>query len=95
MSSLSELLIANWIPDLDPELLGLVNEASNAVTRFDAHLGNEIAPFAAILLRSESASSSQIENLSSGARQIALAELGSREKRNATEIVRNIAAMQA
>ncbi|NED62850.1 Fic family protein, partial [Streptomyces sp. SID10244] len=48
-----------------------------------------------ILLRSESASSSQIENLSSGAKQIALAELGSREKRNATEIVGNVAAMTA
>ncbi|GAA3964937.1 Fic family protein [Gordonia caeni] len=80
---------------IGPELLALVSEASHAVTRFDAHLGNEIAPFAAILLRSESASSSQIENLSSGARQIALAELGSREKRNATEIVGNVAAMRA
>jgi hypothetical protein len=36
---------------------------------------NEIAPFAAVLLRSESASSSRIENLTSSARSIALAEL--------------------
>ncbi len=65
------------------------------VTRFDADLGAEIAPFATILLRSEAAASSQIENLSSGAKQIALAELGSREKKNASEIVGNVAAMRA
>lgn len=65
------------------------------MTRFDAELGNELPPFAAILLRSESASSSQIENLSSGAKQVALAEMGSREKRNATEIVGNVAAVTA
>lgn len=88
-------MIAQRTPALGADLLSLVTEASQAVTRFDARLGNEIAPFAAILLRSESASSSQIENLSSGARQIALAELGSREKRNATQIVGNVAAMRA
>lgn len=65
------------------------------ISRFDADLGNEVAPFSSILLRSESASSSQIENLSSGAKQIALAELGSRDKRNATAIVGNVAAMRA
>jgi Fic family protein len=36
-----------------------------------------------------------IENLTSGARAIALAELGSTEKRNATEIVGNVEAMRA
>lgn len=41
------------------------------IARFDAEFGSEIASFATILLRSESASSSQIENLSSGAKQIA------------------------
>jgi Fic family protein len=48
-----------------------------------------------VLLRSESASSSKIENLTSGAKSIALAELGSQDKRNATEIVGNVAAMVA
>ncbi len=46
-----------------------------------------MAPFASVLLRSESAASSMIENLTSGAKAIALAELGSAEKRNATEII--------
>ncbi|GAB91749.1 Fic family protein [Gordonia rhizosphera] len=87
--------IADVTPHVSPETSALVAEAGSVITRFDAELGNELAPFSAILLRSESASSSQIENLSSGAKQIALAELGSREKRNATEIVGNVAAMTA
>jgi Fic family protein len=70
-------------------------EASAEIARFDAELGAEVAPFATVLLRSESASSSRIENLTSGAKSIALAELGSRDKRNATEIVGNVAAMRA
>lgn len=70
-------------------------EASAIVREFDADLGGDLAPFAAILLRSESASSSQIENLTSGAKQIALAELGEQARRNATEIVGNVHAMRA
>jgi Fic family protein len=70
-------------------------DASIEIARFDAELGTEVDPFASVLLRSESASSSKIENLTSGAKSIALAELGSRDKRNATEIVGNVAAMVA
>ncbi|MET3805538.1 hypothetical protein ABIB25_002542 [Nakamurella sp. UYEF19] len=51
-------------------------DASNEIARFDTEMGNEIAPFAAILLRSESVASSQIENLSASARSVAMAELG-------------------
>lgn len=80
---------------LPPDIMALSEEAAAEVARFDAELGNEVAPFASVLLRSESASSSMIENLTSGAKAIALAELGSREKRNATEIVGNVAAMRA
>lgn len=87
--------IAKQQLNLPGEVLAAASEASAMTTRFDAVLGAEIAPFATILLRSEAAASSQIENLSSGAKQIALAELGSREKRNATEIVGNVAAMRA
>ena len=58
-------------------------------------MGNEVSPFGAILLRSESASSSKIENLTSSARSIALAELGSDKRRNAAEIVANVHAMKA
>lgn len=87
--------IAELTPSLPSDVLAVADEASAEIARFDAELGAEVAPFASVLLRSESASSSMIENLTSGAKSIALAELGSREKRNATEIVGNVAAMRA
>jgi Fic family protein len=80
---------------LPADVAALAEDASIEIARFDAELGAEVAPFASVLLRSESASSSKIENLTSGAKSIALAELGSRDKRNATEIVGNVAAMVA
>jgi Fic family protein len=88
-------LIADLPLNLPSAALAASEEASAEVARFDAELGAEVAPFAAVLLRSESASSSLIENLTSGAKAIALAELGSTEKRNAIEIVGNVAAMRA
>jgi len=87
--------IAALQPQLPGEVLAMAEDASNAIARFDAEVGAELTPFASVLLRSESASSSRIENLTSGAKSIALAELGSDEKRNATEIVGNVAAMRA
>ena len=88
-------VIARQTLQLPPEVAALAAEASVEIARFDAELAAEVAPFASVLLRSESASSSMIENLTSGAKAIALAELGSRDKRNATEIVGNVAAMTA
>lgn len=88
--------IAELVLDLPPSVLAEAESASREITRFDAELGGEIAPFAAVLLRSESAASSQIENLTASARAIAEAELpGGRAKRNAEMIVANTAAMQA
>jgi len=69
-------------------------EASNLIREFDTEVGGELAPFAAILLRTESASSSEIENLTSGAKQVALAELGEDARANATQIVGNVEAMR-
>lgn len=87
------------IADLDPVLptgtAALLDEASIEIARFDAELGGEMAPFAAVLLRTESSSSSEIEHLTASAKAIALAELGDTGKRNATEIVGNTRAMQA
>jgi Fic family protein len=70
-------------------------DASNEIARFDAEMGSEIAPFAAILLRSESVASSQIENLSASARSVAMAELGDTTKQNATLIAANTNAMRS
>jgi Fic family protein len=80
------------VPDA---VAALVADASAEIARFDAEIGAEFAPFASVLLRSESASSSMIENLSSGAKAIVLAEMGSTSKHNASLIVRNVAAMNA
>jgi Fic family protein len=80
---------------LPSHVSAVADDASIDIARFDSELGAEVAPFASVLLRSESASSSKIENLTAGAKAIALAELGSTQKRNATEIIGNVAAMRA
>lgn len=80
---------------LPQSTIALAEEAAVEIARFDAEVGMDIAPFSAILLRSESAASSRIERLTSSARSIALAELGSDLRQNAAEIVGNVHAMQA
>ncbi len=87
--------IATVQPRVPAVVAGLIAEASAEIARFDAEIGAELAPFASVLLRSESASSSMIENLSSGAKAIVLAEMGSTNKVNASLIVGNVAAMNA
>jgi Fic family protein len=88
--------IANLDVNLPANILANADEASQEVARFDAELGHEIAPFASVLLRSESAASSNIENLTASARAIAEAEtLGDDGRRNAKLIVANTEAMKA
>lgn len=53
--------------DLPPSVLAAAESASREITRFDAEFGGKIAPAAGLLLRSESAASSQIENLTASA----------------------------
>ena len=89
------LLIAHRDIPLSTEILARADEASAEIARFDAELGAEVASFAPLLLRSESAASSRIENLTASAKAIALAEQGDRTRRNATIIVANTNAMQA
>ena len=88
--------IADLALDLSPSVLADAESASREIARFDAELGGEIAPFASVLLRSESAASSQIEYLTASARTIGEAELpGGKAKRNAQMMVANTAAMKA
>jgi Fic family protein len=87
--------IANLSVPIDGELGALTEEAAIELARFDSEVGRIAAPFASILLRTESASSSEIENLTSGAAQIGLAELGVRSPKNAQMIVGNVRAMRA
>jgi len=87
--------IAELSLHLPADVTATAEDASNEISRFDAEMGGEIASFHAMLLRSESASSSQIENLTASARAIAEAELGDTGRRNASEIVANTNAMKA
>jgi Fic family protein len=88
--------IANLDLNLASGVLADAEEASQEIARFDTELGGEIAPFASVLLRTESAASSKIENLTASARAIAEAEtLGTTKRRNAAMIVANTKAMQA
>lgn len=80
---------------LEPAVLAAADEAGQALARFDTEAGAFIAPFPAILLRSESASSSEVENLTAGAKQVALAEIGAARSENARLIVANTRAMDA
>lgn len=87
--------IAKLAVSLPVDVLALADEASIEIARFDATMGDEATAFASVLLRSESASSSQIENLTSSAKAIALADIGEPSRNNATQIVANVRAMQA
>ena len=87
--------IANVQFAMPASLAEKIDDASNEIARFDTEMGTDIAPFAAILLRTESVASSKIENLTASAKAIALAELGDLSKRNAAVIVANVNAMRA
>jgi len=88
-----------FIADLDArpssEVLAEAEAATVELTRFDTDLGNRVSAFAPVLLRSEAASSSQIENLTASARAILTAELGGKSGSNAMLIAANTHAMQA
>lgn len=79
---------------LSRELTSDAQNTAGDIARFDAQYKGG-APFAAVLLRSESAASSQIENLTANARRIALAVLGDKSRPNAALIARNTSALQA
>jgi len=65
------------------------------IARFDTDIDVRFAPFASLLLRSESAASSQIEQLTARAKAILMAEAGDTSRRNATIIASNTGAMNA
>ncbi|TAJ48530.1 MAG: Fic family protein [Herbiconiux sp.] len=81
--------------DLTSEILALADDATSELTRFDAEVGTLAAPFSAILLRTESASSSEVEQITSSAKQVALAEIDEASSSNARLVVGNVHAMEA
>lgn len=87
--------IAEAHPALDADTLAHADDASRELARFDAESGAFAAPFAAVLLRTESASSSEIERITTSAKQLALADLGAARSGNARLVRSNVEAMQA
>jgi Fic family protein len=91
--------IAGLALDIEPAVAALVDDARAEIARFDAELsamfpGTELAPLPAVLLRTESASSSQIENITAGAKALALAQIGVvRRGSNADLVAANVDAM--
>jgi Fic family protein len=87
--------IAGLPVSLPGQVAAEAEEAAAEIARFDAELGRDLAPFAAVLLRTESAASSKIENLTASARAIAQAEIEPAHRGNAPLIVANERAMSA
>jgi Fic family protein len=82
----------------------IATEAEDAlveISHFDGELANslpradgELAPLAVVLLRTESASSSQIEGVTAGAKALAIATLNESSGQNARMVAANVEAMQ-
>ena len=94
--------IARWSPMMAGADLADVEDATRQLVAFDQHarrtLGTDnpaLGPMTAILLRTESTSSSQIEQLTTSAKQLALAEIDEGDKANALTVVGNVRAMEA
>ena len=85
--------IADKSLSLTPEFEAVMSDLIANMSRFDVLQSQKGYTFPSMLLRSESAASSQIENLTSSIRNIALAELGGKKDQNAKLIVGNVAAM--
>jgi len=86
--------IADAIPRWSGETQALLDDATANLIRFDMEMANTPVPMPAILLRTESASSSQIEQLTTSARQLAMATIGVSDKQNAMLVAANVRAMQ-
>lgn len=80
---------------LSEETRALVEKATVAAVRFDTTDAHRVVPFTPLLLRSESAASSRIEQLTSSARKVLEAEVTGRGRGNAALIAANTRQMEA
>jgi len=80
--------------EIPAQLARRIAEVEVSLARFDQAQAARDWPLPALLLRSESSSSSQIERLTSSVRNVALAELSSKAPSNALLIAGNVAAMR-
>ena len=88
-------LIAARTPALNAATASAARIAEQELSRLDAELGSRMSAFAPVLLRTEAASSSQIEHLTASARAIFSAEMGVKAGRNAVQITANTRSLQA
>lgn len=101
--------IAESTLQVDVGLRAEAEDAVREITRFDAEVtaiaerraaregddaSTELAPLASVLLRTESASSSEIEGATAGARALALAAIEAKAGPNAQLVTANVTAMQ-
>lgn len=89
------LKIADKAIELPLDLSERIGQLLASLARIDAEQQIRGYDIPSLLLRSESSASSQIENLTANARNIALAELSNSAPQNAKLIAGNIAAMRA
>ncbi|MGC5617620.1 Fic family protein [Georgenia sp. Z1491] len=94
--------IAGWRPLVPADLSADLDEATASLVRLDWHAASTLGenpgvlgPMSSVLLRTESASSSQIENITVGARQLALAGIGESRSPNARLVAGNVRQMEA
>ncbi|KSU65976.1 Fic family protein [Arthrobacter sp. NIO-1057] len=94
--------IADWAPEPGALKIPGLEEASQSIQDFDVYsllkLGShspEFGPMSDALLRIESSSSSQIEQLTTTARQLAPAEINVGDKSDARTVVGNVHAMES
>lgn len=87
-------LIANRDVILSPQLTARVSDLLVSIARFDGEQMQRCYDLPALLLRSESSASSQIEHLTSSVRNVALAELADESPQNARLVAGNVAAMR-
>ena len=80
--------------EIPAQLARRIAEVEVSLARFDQAQAARGYALPALLLRSESSSSSQIERLTSSVRNVALAELSSKAPSNALLIAGNVAAMR-
>lgn len=86
--------IATLSVEIPASLAQRIAEVEVSLARFDTAQATRSWALPALLLRSESSSSSQIERLTSSVRNVALAELSDKVPSNALLIAGNVAAMR-
>jgi Fic family protein len=86
-------LIAKVEFSLPTALARQVETATAEILSFEVEVAQLVAPFSTLMLRSEAAASSEIENLSASPRTIIQAEIGLKSGGNAEQIAANTEAM--